>query len=201
MYNFSEDFGIQAFMKEHFILAVCFLINSKIITMKKTLLTSLFLGLAAIAAPLFANAQNVVPTKPVYVGGVGPVMSASENVKMIPINGIRFIVENYPAEGIVSMEKEFASNTYDVKLTNGTELEFNAQGNLIEIDAADNTDIPEEVVKAVLPAKAYAALQSDDLASHIESIEVVKDGYKIDMNLPEDMEYFFSIVEEVITPA
>lgn len=169
--------------------------------MKKTLFATLMLGLAALTAPAFVNAQNVVPTKPVYVGGVGPAVSGSASVEMIPIDGIRFIVENYPAEGIVSMEKEFASNTYDVKLTNGTELEFNSKGSLIEIEAADNTDIPEAVVQTILPAKAYEALKANDLASHVEAIEVVNNGYNIDMNLPDDTEYFFSIVEEIITPA
>lgn len=169
--------------------------------MKKTLLTSLFLGIAALAAPVFASAQSVVPSKPIYTGGVGPAVSGSAAVQMIPIDGIRFIVENYPDEGIVSMDKEFASNTYDVTLTNGTELEFNSKGQVIEIDAADNTDIPESVIQAMLPAKAYNALKDYGIAANIESIEVVKNGYKIDMNLPEDTEYFYSIVEEVITPA
>ena len=170
--------------------------------MKKTLLTSLLLGVAAIATPFAANAQQkIVPDKPIYVNNLGPAVSGSESVKMIPINGIRFIVENYPDEGIVSMEKEFASNTYEVKLTNGTELEFNTKGSLVEIDAADNTDFPVSVVQAILPVKAYAALQSDDLASHIESIKTVKGGYEIDMNLPGDIEYFYAIEEEIITPA
>ena len=170
--------------------------------MKKTLLTSLLLGVAAIATPFVANAQQkIVPDKPIYVNNLGPAVSGSESVTMIPINGIRFIVENYPAEGIVSMEKEFASNTYEVKLTNGTELEFNTKGNLVEIDAADNTDIPESVVQSVLPAKAYSFLQNEGIASNIESIKMEKGGYTIDMNLPGDIEYFYAIEEEIITPA
>lgn len=159
------------------------------------------LGLAAFAAPFVSMAQKVVPDKPIYVGGVGPAVSGSTEVQMIPIDGIRFIVENYPAEGIVSMEKEYASNTYEVTLTNGTDLEFNSKGTLVEIDAADNQDIPEDVVQSVLPAKAYAALKDNGLASYVESIKVVKDGYKIDMNLPEDIEYIYSVTEEIITPA
>ena len=167
--------------------------------MKKTLLTSLLLGIAAIAAPLAVSAQqNVVPDRPINIGGVGPAMS--ENVKMIPINGIRFIVEYYPDDGIVSMEKEFASNTYDVKLTNGTEIEFNSKGNVIEIDAADNSTIPLDVLQAVLPANTYQALQNDGIASNVESIEMTKGGYQIETNIPEDVEYFYEF-EEVITPA
>ena len=170
--------------------------------MKKTFLTSLLLGAAAIATPFFANAQqNIVPDKPIYVNNIGPAVSGSEPVTMIPINGIRFIVENFPDEGIVSMDKEFASNTYDVKLTNDTELEFNSKGSLVEIDAPDNTDLPESVVQAVLPAKAYAALQNQGIANHIESIKMENGGYTIDMNLPGDIEYFYAIEEEIITPA
>ncbi|MCM1491072.1 MAG: PepSY-like domain-containing protein [Muribaculum sp.] len=167
--------------------------------MKKTLLTSLLIGIAAIAASSMANAQQkVVPDKPIRIGSVGPAMS--ESVKMIPINGIRFIVEYYPDDGIVSMEKELASNTYDVKLTNGTEIEFNSKGNVIEIDAADNSTIPLDVLQAVLPANTYQALQNDGIASNVESIEMTKGGYQIETNIPEDVEYFYAI-EEIITPA
>lgn len=167
--------------------------------MKNTILTSLLIGMAAISAPFNSNAQsNVVPDRPLNVCSVGPAMS--ESVKMIPINGIRFIVENFPDEGIVSMNKEFASNTYDVKLTNGTEIEFNSQGNVVEIDAADNTTIPVSVLQAVLPANTFNALQNDGIASNVESIEVTKGGYEIDTNLPADVEYFYEF-EEIITPA
>lgn len=167
--------------------------------MKKTIFKTLMLGVAAVAAPLMANAQqNVVPDKPINVGGVGP--AVSESVKMIPIDGIRFIVENYPDEGIVSMDKEFASNTYDVKLTNGTEIEFNSKGNVIEIEAADNMVIPEDVIQAILPVKTFQALKEDGIASHVESIEVTKTGYDIDTDIPDDIEYFYEF-EEIITPA
>lgn len=168
--------------------------------MKKTILTSIFAGMLAIIAPAFANAQqqNVVPNQPINVGGVGPAMS--EAVKMIPIEGIRFIVEYYPDEGIVSMDKEFASNSYDVKLTNGTEIEFNSKGNVIEIEAADNTVIPQDVIQAILPAKTFNVLQNDGIAANIESIEVGKKGYQIETNLPEDVDYFYEF-EEVIMPA
>ncbi len=167
--------------------------------MKKTFLTSLLLGCAAMSMPFMANAQQVaVPEKPINVGGVGP--AVSEAVKMIPIDGIRFIIENYPAEGIVSMDKEFASNTYEVKLSDGTEIEFNSKGNVIEIDAADNAVLPEEVVQAILPAKTYQALKNDGIASHVESIEVTKTGYEIDTDIPNDIDYFYQF-EEIITPA
>lgn len=169
--------------------------------MKKNFFTALLMGVAAIAAPVMAVSQNVVPDKPIYVGGVGPVVSGSTPVEMIPLNGIRFIVENYPAAGIVSMDKEYASNSYDVKLNNGTELEFNSKGDLIEIEAADNTNIPEDVVKAILPDKAYNLLENDGLTSCVESISMVNNGYKIDFNIPEDVEYFYSVEEEIITPA
>lgn len=167
--------------------------------MKKTILTSLLIGCAALTAPFAMNAQqNVVPDKPIKVNILGP--ASSEAVKMIPIDGIRFIVENYPDEGIVSMDKEFASNSYDVKLTNGTEIEFNSKGNVMEIDAADNAVIPQEVLQAMLPAKTFNALQNDGIASNVESIEVTKGGYQIETNLPQNADYFYEF-EEIITPA
>lgn len=44
-------------------------------------------------------------------------------------------------------------------------------------------------------------VQNEDLASHIESIKMENGGYTIDMNLPGDVEYFYAIEEEIITPA
>lgn len=159
------------------------------------------MAFAAAAMPLMGKAQKAVPDEPIYPGAnVGPAVSGSASVKMIPIEGIRFIVENYPKYGIVSMEKEFAPNTYDVKLTDGTEIEFNSKGNVIEIDAAEDQDIPESVIQAILPVKAYNKLKNDGIADNIESIEVVKGGYKIDVNIP-DAEYFYAVEEDVFTPA
>ncbi len=167
--------------------------------MKKTFLTSLFLGCAAMTMPFMANAQQIaVPDKPINVGGVGP--AVSESVKMIPIDGIRFIIENYPAEGIVSMDNDFASNTYDVKPSYGTAIELNPKGDVIEIEAPDNAVLPEDVVQAILPDKAYQALKNDGISSHVESIEVTKTGYEIDTDIPDAINYFYEF-EEIITPA
>lgn len=165
--------------------------------MKHTIFASLLIGLAAVSAPAFVNAQNVVPAKPIRVGGVGPVKSGSVKVTMIPEKALTFIVEYYPSAAIVTMEKEYASNTYEVKLNEGTELEFDAAGNLIDIDS--ETIIPEDVVKAVLPSQAYTQLKNDNLSANIESIEVTKKGYNVELNIPEDVEYFFSM-EGVLVP-
>lgn len=169
--------------------------------MKKTFLATFILGIASFIAPALASAQTAVPSKPIYTGGVGPAVSGSAPVKMVPINAIRFVVENYPAAGITSMDKEYATGDFEINLTDGTELEFNSQGNLVEIDAPEDSEIAESVVKAVLPAQAYNQLAADDLASHIESIKVTKDGYKIEMNVPEDVEYFFTIEGIIVDPA
>lgn len=148
--------------------------------MKNTILPLLALGFAAIVSPSLVSAQKVVPDKPIYVGGVGPAVSGSEPISMLPEPALVFIVENYPAAGIIEMEKEFADNSYEVRLTGGTELEFDSKGNIKEVDAADGQFIPAEVVKAVLPASAYTQLQSKNAVTNVESIECKADCVKVE---------------------
>lgn len=159
--------------------------------MKHTILASLLIGVAAVSAPAFVNSQNVVPPNPVRVGGVGPAVAGSAKVTMIPEKALTFIVEYYPGAGIVSMEKEYASNSYEIELSDGTELEFDSAGNLTDIDS--ETALADDVVKDILPARAYNQLKGDNLTSNIDSIEVTKNGYNVELNVPEDVEYFFSM--------
>lgn len=50
----------------------------------------------------------------------------------IPTKIVEYVQANYPTEGINSIDKE--RNRYDVELTNGLDLEFNANGEFVKID-------------------------------------------------------------------
>jgi len=50
----------------------------------------------------------------------------------IPSKIVSYVNEHYPQEGINSIDKE--KNKYDVELTNGFDLEFNANGDFVRID-------------------------------------------------------------------
>lgn len=157
--------------------------------MKHTLFAAFALGIAALATPNLTCGQNVVPDAPIRIGGVGPAISGSEPVEMLPKPALTFIVEYYPAEGIVEMEKEFLDKNYEVTLTDGTELEFDSKGNIIEVDASDCKVIPEDVVKAMLPDNVYSELKGKNQTCRIESIKNTAKGVKVEI---DDRDYFFA---------
>lgn len=159
--------------------------------MKRSIIPALMLAIAAVAAPVFSNAQcKVVPDKPVKVGGVGPVVTKS--VEMIPEPALTFIVEYYPAAGIVEMEKNTLRNTYEVELADGTELEFDSKGRVIEIDADDN-NIPVDALQALLPDTAFNDLKAKNALDQVESVKLTKKGYKVELNDNADTSFIYAI--------
>lgn len=50
----------------------------------------------------------------------------------IPENIVDYVATHYPDAGINSIDKD--NNRYDVELTNGLDLEFNASGEFVRID-------------------------------------------------------------------
>jgi len=160
--------------------------------MRHAKIAALLLGIAAIASPAFAVSQNVVPNAPINVGGVGPAVAGSVQAGTLPEAALTFVVEYYPAAGIVECEKNYLQNTYEIELSDGTDLEFDKAGNLIEIDSSDNNVLSDTVIQAVLPAQAYNQLKTKNATGMVESIEHNKEGYKVELNDQADTKYYFA---------
>lgn len=145
------------------------------------------LALAAVVTPAAAGAQNNASTPlPRISTGVGPALSGS--VQTLPQPALKFIVEYYPDAGITEMDKEYLTGNYEVKFENGTEIEFDRKGNVIDIDA-DDTIIPENVVRAVVPAGVFRQLKEKNQSCCVESLEKKQNGYKIEVR---DSEFFYT---------
>ncbi len=90
-------------------------------------------------------------------------------------------------------------NSYDVKLANGVDMDFNVAGQLTSIEASDDAaPLSEKVVKDVLPSKAFKELKKLHLQKNVEEIEF-KNGrvYEIDTRTVSENEYSFDIQENV----
>lgn len=128
-------------------------------------LAATFIGASAMMA-------QVVPSKPIALGSnPGIVMSGSASASDLPQPALKFISNNFPGLNISKVEREFAKGTYDVKFVNGTEMEFNNQGKVLEIDAPDGTVISPAVLQKILPGKAFKNLKRQGAINLINSVD------------------------------
>lgn len=97
-----------------------------------------------------------------------------------------FVKKHFPAETINYIEKD---KNYDVKLTNGTELEFNRKGEWVEIDSEHN-EMPQTVID-LLPQNAKTYLSDNYKDLKVKKISKEHNGYKVDLRTKPDVELKF----------
>ncbi|MBJ2184402.1 MAG: hypothetical protein JFR38_07855 [Muribaculaceae bacterium] len=148
---------------------------------------------AVVAAPAAAWAQ--VPPS----GMPGIAVAGSVNDNSLPASAREFISKYYPGQSPASVEKNFIRNDYDVRLVNGVEMEFNSKGSLSSIEAPDGTVLPDAVVKALLPDKAYRHLVENGLAGYVDEIELGRRGFEVGLLLPDPDEVVYTIEGEFIS--
>lgn len=148
---------------------------------------------AAIAAPAMMNAQVAPP-----VGGPGIAIAGTVDYSALPKAAGEFIAKYYPGQGVMRLEKNFLRTEYDVRLVNGVEIEFTGKGKVASIEAPGNTVLPEEVVKAILPAKAYKHLKDSNLVLYVDEISVDRRGYDVGLIVNNPDEVVYSIEGEFV---
>lgn len=157
---------------------------------------NLFLALAiAVTAPGAAiMAQNP------FIGyNPGPVVSGTVDTGSLPKEAHKFIEKHFPGSAISNCEKNFYTGVTEVDLNNGTDIEFDSKGRAIEVDAGSNRALPESVVKALLPRKAYDELKRRNKADIVEGIERdSKRGYKVELRSMDETDFHFSPEGEIV---
>lgn len=111
--------------------------------------------------------------------GPGPVIAGSFDYKNVPDKAKKFIETNFKGVNVMKVEKEFGPDKYDITLANGVELEFNAKGDLDEIEGL-NAPLPYSVVKAILPAAAAKTLETKAAHNAVKSIDVEKSYFEVE---------------------
>lgn len=161
-------------------------------------LKNLILGLAAVASVMgTANANAQIPFE--NGGNPGIVISGSTSYSRLPKKAQAFIKKHFKNTDTKSCEKYYAKGSFEVELANGIDLEFNSKGELTEIDAPDNTTLPADVVKDVMPHKAFSRLEKDGFSDMVESIEFSRGKiYEVDLSIPSPDTYVFDINGEFI---
>lgn len=137
----------------------------------------MFLGL-----PSFSSlAQQPGGNQPYYMG-VGPVERASVDVAALNKHAKKFIEKYFPGVAVTKCYKEFPSQTVEVELANGVEMEFSKNGKILEIDAPDNASLPVDVVRHIVPRETFRKLHAEGFDTEVESITHDSYGYKVELN-------------------
>lgn len=159
---------------------------------------TLISGIASLAI-LFGAADAVAQIPANNDSNPGIVISGSATYAQLPKKAQEFIEKHFKDAGVLKCERYFAKGQYEVELRNGVDLEFNTKGDLIEVDAPDNTVLPIAVVKDVMPRKAYDRLEKDGFAGMVESIELNRGKvYEVDLNITGPDTYVFDLDGEFI---
>lgn len=131
---------------------------------------------------MIVGAIGAVAQPPRIYTGVGPVVSASKPVENLPSKAKKFLKKHFHDVAVVTSEVDYPSQDFDIILANGVEIEFSSKGELIEIEAPDNYNLNESVVKAILPRSTYDDLRDRGMANMVESIKHDRYGYKVELN-------------------
>lgn len=159
---------------------------------------TLISGIASLAI-LFGAADAVAQIPANNDSNPGIVISGSATYAQLPKKAQAFIEKHFKDAGVLKCERYFAKGQYEVELRNGVDLDFNTKGDLIEVDAPDNTVLPITVVKDVMPRKAYDRLEKDGFAGMVESIELNRGKvYEVDLNITGPDTYVFDLDGEFI---
>lgn len=157
--------------------------------MKTKVILSAFAAMAiAFATPGFdAYAQMTG-------GGPGIALAGSTDLSQLPEKAKSFINKHFKDIAVRTCEKYFAKGKFEVELVNGLDLDFNTQGEIIEIDAPDNTVLSPAIVKDILPHKAFSKLEKAGYINSVESITFKKGkAYEVELRIEDPDTYVFSI--------
>lgn len=152
--------------------------------------TSTIAVAVALAAGSFMSI-NAAESVPQIEGGVMPVVSGSYNVNKLPHDALNFLRSYYGKQFVKSCDNEYATDGYEVVLRDGTEVEFDSYGRVMEVDMPDNVAMPSEAVKSILPKKAYKQLEAMGIAEKVENISREKRGFEIDIVKGNKVEELF----------
>lgn len=107
----------------------------------------------------------------------------------LPQSILDYITENYPGLTIIEAEKEDNEN-YEIKLSDGTELIFNSQGEFLGIDNEENEFGDEDIDPSDLPQNILDFISSNYPGINIEEAELENNG-NYEVELENDVELIF----------
>ncbi len=150
---------------------------------------------AAIAGSATMNAQTSVktPDVPLYFQGVGPAVAGSASVDHLPKSARDFLAKHFKNSVVTRVMEEYADDRgYEVSLNDGTDIEFDQNGEWTEVDAGNGLVIAQHLVKALLPERARKELEKREVVAKVETLKRGKSGYKVELRGVQLDDYRFA---------
>lgn len=113
--------------------------------------------------------------------------SFSRDVSILPTVAQELIGKNFKANvSLIKVDKTLGHiDEYDVVLTDGTEISFDRQGNLKEIETSQSKSVP----KGLVPASIARYITSSHKGQHIVSLERKRNGWDIELSNGIDIRF------------
>lgn len=143
--------------------------------MKKThFVLASVLSLAASTAPAICAQNNILPDQPINIqGGPGIAVSMSSSQSELPAEAQKFLQTIYSRDAVGPVTFNAIKNQYKVVVGNGTQITFNKEGKVKDIQAPRGESLPQRAVQAVLSSKVFKHLVDANL---IEDVTGIKDA-------------------------
>lgn len=159
--------------------------------MKRHLLLSLAAATVVGLTATFFTTQAVAQ---VNNGMPGIVMAGSQDYSQIPEKARKFVEKHFKGINVSKCERYYAKGKYEVELANGVDINFDTKGQVMDIDAPDNSFLAASVVKDVLHHNAYKRLEQQGVANKVESIEFRKGkAVEVEVGIPDPDTFIFDI--------
>lgn len=148
----------------------------------------------AVAASCFvfacSNEDDSAKTNEVDLTAMANTADVHVNTSSLPQPVLDYITENYPEQTIWKAEMEENTN-YEVKLSNGAELIFDAEGNFLGIDDDGENDFGDrELAASELSQTITEFLEKYYPGASVEEAEVENNGH-VKVELDNDTELIF----------
>lgn len=108
----------------------------------------------------------------------------------LPATAREFLSEHFPKTkvGMIKVDKHLLKKTdYDVKLVNGTKIEFNNAGKWTSVDCK-NSSVPEGIIPKSI--RSYVKKNFPD----VKIVKIEKTASKYEVKLSDDVELTFNLL-------
>ena len=107
-------------------------------------------------------------------------------VSQLPTAAMAFIQKTFPGQGIAYAQLDFDDfrKNYEVRLNNGTEVNFDANGTWDKVDCY-NSPVPAHLI----PAAIANYVKSNFAGAHIKKIDKERYGYEVELSNDLDLKF------------
>lgn len=139
-----------------------------------------------LAACLIAGAATVSataadPNVPLRFVTPGPVIAGSVDMSQLPADAVKYLDKYFNGVKAMEIDREYLAGKYDVQMADGTEIDFDSKGKVVEIDAPDGYALDVTLLKSILPADAVKFLEKNRQACMVEKVERKRSTYEVDL--------------------